>query len=152
MKLSAAQRRHSTDPRRSTPLSPDRAERQSPIAPGTLHLMRRLLVSVALVSVACAPTLSVESFCDEAVPILSRDDLGDDPAAMQRQMDDLSIAAEHLTPDQSAELRAQIDAINTELDLAVQGQAENGWSNAAVVDVVGSLCGDDDLIVWIVQP
>lgn len=114
--------------------------------------MRRLLVSVALLSVACAPTPSVESFCDKAVPVLSRDDLGDDPAAMQQQMDDLSSAAEHLPPDQSAELRTQIDVINAELDLAAQGRTENGWSNAAVVDTVGSLCGDDDLIEWIVQP
>ena len=46
-----------------------------------------------------APSPSIGSFCDQAVPVLSRDDLGDDPAAMQQQMDDLSTAAEQLPPD-----------------------------------------------------
>jgi hypothetical protein len=55
-------------------------------------------------------------------------------------------------PDQSPELRTQIEALEAELDLAVQGLAENGWSNVEVVDTVGSLCGDDDLIEWTVQP
>ncbi len=71
---------------------------------------------------------------------------------MQQQMDDLATAAEHLPPDQSPELLSQIDALNAELDLALQGQAENGWSNAKIVDTVGSLCGDDGLVEWIVQP
>lgn len=114
--------------------------------------MRRWLVFVALVAVACAPTPPVEAFCDDAVPVLSREDLGDDPAAMQQQMNDLATAADHLPPDQSAELLTQIDALNTELDLALQGQAENGWSNAEVVDTVRSLCGEDDLVKWFVQP
>jgi hypothetical protein len=69
-----------------------------------------------------APSPSIGSFCDQAVPVLSRDDLGDDPAAMQQQMDDLSTAAEQLPPDQSSELRTQIDALNAELDLALQAR------------------------------
>jgi len=71
---------------------------------------------------------------------------------MQQQMDDLATAVDHLPPDQSPELLTQIDALNAELDLALQGQAENGWSNAEIVDTVGSLCGDDGLVEWIVQP
>jgi hypothetical protein len=43
-------------------------------------------------------------------------------------MDDLASAVEHLPPDQSSELLTEIDALNAELDLAVQGQAEDGWS------------------------
>jgi len=112
--------------------------------------MRRLLISLALLSVACRSTPSVDAFCDQAVPILSRDDLGDDPAVMQQQMDDLSSAAELLPDDQSAVLQTQIDVLNDELDLALQGQAENGWSNADVVDT--SLCGEEKLIAWTVQP
>jgi hypothetical protein len=50
--------------------------------------MHRFLISLALALVACAPASSVEAFCDQAVPALSRDDLGDDPTAMQQQMDD----------------------------------------------------------------
>ena len=114
--------------------------------------MRRLLLLVALMAVACAPTPPVEAFCDQAVPVLSRENLGDDPAAMQQQMDDLATAADHLPPDQSAELMSQIDALNAELDLAAQGRAEHGWSNAEIVDTVGSLCGDDGLVEWFVQP
>lgn len=119
---------------------------------GTLRLMRRWLVFVALMGVACAPTPSVEAFCDQAVPVLSREDLGDGPAAMQQQMDDLATAADHLPPGQLAELLTQIDALNAELDLAAQGRAENGWSNAEIVDTVGSFCGDDGLVEWFVQP
>ena len=114
--------------------------------------MRRLFVLVMMVAVACSSTPSVEAFCAEAVPILSRDDLGDDPAAMQQQVDDLATAAEHLPSDELPELRTQIETLNAELDLAAQGLAENGWSNAEIVDTVGSLCGDDDLIEWTVQP
>lgn len=114
--------------------------------------MRRLVVFVGLVAAACTATPSVEAFCDEAVPVLSRDDLGDDPAAMQQQMEDLYTAAEQLPPDQSPELLRQIDALNADLDIAMQGQAESGWSNAEIVDTVGSLCGHDGLVEWIVQP
>jgi hypothetical protein len=114
--------------------------------------MRRLSIFVALVAVACSSTPSVEAFCDQAVPVLSRDDLGDDPAAMQQQMDDLASAAEHLPPDQSPELLTEIDALNAELELALQGQAVNGWSNVEIVGTVGSLCGDEGLVGWIVQP
>lgn len=71
---------------------------------------------------------------------------------MQQQMDDLSTAAELLPDNKLAELQAQIDVLNEELDLALQGQAENGWSNADIVDTVGSLCGEDDLVAWTVQP
>jgi hypothetical protein len=71
---------------------------------------------------------------------------------MQQQMDDLASAAEHLPPDQSPELLAEIDALNAELDLALQGRAESGWSNAEIVGTVGSFCGDEGLVEWIVQP
>jgi hypothetical protein len=71
---------------------------------------------------------------------------------MQQQMDDLASAAEHLPPEQSPELLTEIEALNAELDLALQGQAENGWSNAEIVGTVGSLCCDDGLVEWIVQP
>ncbi len=114
--------------------------------------VRRLMISLVLVGVACAPTPSVWAFCEEAVPVLSREDLGGDPAAMRQQMDDLSEAADLLPDDQSIDLQAQLDALNAELALALQGQAENGWSSVEVVETVGSLCGDDDLIGYIVQP
>lgn len=71
---------------------------------------------------------------------------------MQRQMDDLSAAAERLPTNESPELRAQIEALRSQLDLALRGQAENGWSNAEIVHTVGALCGDVDLIEWTVQP
>ena len=71
---------------------------------------------------------------------------------MQQQMEDLYTAAEQLPPDQSPELLRQIDALNADLDIAMQGQAESGWSNAEIVDTVGSLCGHDGLVEWIVQP
>jgi hypothetical protein len=114
--------------------------------------VRRLLIFVALVAMACSSTPSVEAFCDQAVPVLSRNDLGDDLAAWQQQMDDLASAVEHLPPDQTPELLTEIDALNAELDLALQGQAEDGWSNAEIIDTVGSLCGDDGLMEWVVLP
>jgi len=43
-------------------------------------------------------------------------------------------------------------ALSAELTLALQGAAENGWSNAEIVDTVGSLCGDTGPIEWTVQP
>lgn len=89
---------------------------------GTLRAMRRLLISLALLSTACTSTPSVDAFCDQAVPILSRDGLGDDPTAMQQQMDDLSTAAELLPDDQSAVLQTRIDVLNDELDLAFKAK------------------------------
>jgi hypothetical protein len=111
-----------------------------------------VLVSLTLAIAACDTAPSVEAFCDQAVPVLSRDDLGGDPATMQQQMDDLSGALELLSPDDRPRLETQIEAVESQLDLAVQGKAENGWSNADVVETVGSLCGDDELMTWIVQP
>jgi len=76
--------------------------------------MRRLFVFVTMVAVACSSTPSVEAFCAQVIPILSRDDLGDGPAAMQRQMDDLATAVEHLPSDELHELRKQIETLNAE--------------------------------------
>jgi hypothetical protein len=45
-----------------------------------------------------------------------------------------------------------IDVLNETLELAVRGQATRGWSNEAVVESVGELCGVEDLITWTVQP
>jgi hypothetical protein len=112
----------------------------------------RLLIALTLALAACMPAQSIEAFCDQAVPVLSRDDLGDDPAAMQQQIEDLSTAAELLPDDRSSQLRTQIGALNEELELAVRGQATSGWSNAEIVGTVGAVCGEDDLISWTVQP
>ena len=112
----------------------------------------RVLIPLTLALGACAPAPSVDAFCDQAVPVLSRDDLGDDPTAMQQQMDDLSTAAELLPDDRAFELASRIDVLNEKLEFAVRGQATRGWSNAEVVETVGALCGDDDLITWTVQP
>jgi hypothetical protein len=120
--------------------------------PGRIVRTGCVLVLLALLVVACDSTPSVEAFCDEAVPILSRDDLGTDPAAMQQQMADLSENLDLLSDDRATELESRIEAVESQLDLAVRGKADNGWSNADVVETVGSLCGDDDLTTWIVQP
>jgi len=95
---------------------------------------RRLLIPLTLALMACTPAQSVDAFCDRAVPVLSRDDLGDDPTAMQEQIEDLSTAAELLPDDRSSQLHTQIGALNEELELAVRGQATRGWSNAEVVE------------------
>ena len=114
--------------------------------------IRPLYVLLVSVCVACSAVPSAEDFCDQAVPILSRSDLGDDPNAMLGQMDDLTAALEFLPAEQSADLRAEIEALTGTLDEAVAGRAENGWSNDEVVQAVTDLCGGDGLISWFVQP
>lgn len=114
--------------------------------------MRRLPILLTVALVACSSQPSVEAFCEQAVPVLSRQDIGDDPTAMQDQIDDVSAAMDLLPDDQSAGLLSQLDALNEQLNLAVQGRAENGWSNSGVVEVVAQLCDSTDLISWTVQP
>lgn len=122
-----------------------------------MRTTRSALVVVVLVMAGLAAcgseSDSLEAFCEQAVPILSRSDLGDDPEAMRAQMADLERAA-RLLPDQESEtLRSLIAQVLDQVDAAVSGEAGGGgWSNAEVVESVGDTCDSDDLLIWFVQP
>ena len=94
------------------------------------------------------------SFCEKAVPLLLREDIGENPAALRRQMEGLALAAETLPDDLMKELMLMIDELIPRLRLAEQGQLNdtNGWSSVEVAEFVSPLCGRHDLIGWTVQP
>jgi len=94
------------------------------------------------------PTNATNAFCKEAVPILSRQDLGESPGPMLEQMDDLTKAAtENLDQESQSELMVPISALKDRLRSVVSGQAVDGGSNVDVVHFVISLCGEADTMV-----
>ena len=117
-----------------------------------------LSLGLLVVVLACAPSTSpitagaIEDFCVEARTILGRDDLGDLPERMHQQMDDLIKTAEQLPVTTFEALSKAVAPLIAELTLAEQGQAISGWSNATVVEHVASLCGEEGLLTWYVQP
>ena len=94
------------------------------------------------------------AFCEKAVPLLLREDIGENPAALRRQMEGLALAAETLPDDLMKELMLMIDELIPRLRLAEQGQLDDtdGWSSVEVAEFVSPLCGRYDLIGWTVMP
>jgi hypothetical protein len=128
----------------------DMEQPEQPMSPGS-RLVLGVLCFVGLAGCYTEQT-SAQVFCDTAIPILLKDDIGDDPAALRAQMLSLKEAVPLLaTAEEEDDLVALIDPLLAQLDLAVQGHAENGWSSSHVVAQVESLC-DFDLIAWTVQP
>jgi hypothetical protein len=115
--------------------------------------MRRFVALLAVVLVACGSEATPEEvFCDRAVPILSREDMG--PAAegaVRDQMEELAEAAQVLPDDQQESVVTLIDETTEQVRLFEEGQSPDGWSSRDVVEHVGSLC-DAQLTFWLVMP
>ncbi len=115
--------------------------------------VRRTALILSLVLLACGSETSPEqAFCDQAVSILQREEIGDDPRAMREQMEELAIAVEALPEDRQPRLSEMIGDLIEQLQSAERGElAISGWSSTNVVDHVGELCDRDDLIGWVTQ-
>jgi len=118
--------------------------------------MNRLLVTLAttlLVAGCQTSTTPVDEFCSEAGPLLSREDFGPDPeAAVNEQMNELSQLTELLPEDEQQPVLELIEDVQEQIRAFENGQAPDGWRSEAVVEHVGSLCDQDDLVWHMVIP
>ena len=122
----------------------------------------------ALVVTACSRDSLAESttlteqtglalFCAEVVPWFQVEPDGtDDPAGpidgVTAQMAVVREASTQLSEADRVSLLGLVNALTADLEAARQGRAAKGWSSIPVVNMIGSLCGVEDLIGWIVQP
>jgi hypothetical protein len=113
--------------------------------------LRVTLVATLLVAACQTSTSPVDEFCNEAGPVLSREDFGPDPeTTVREQMDELTQLVELLPDDQQGPVLAVIDDLLEQVRTFEDGQTSDGWRTEAVAKHVGSLCGRDDL-VWYVK-
>ncbi|HSO50501.1 MAG TPA: hypothetical protein VLS86_08125 [Acidimicrobiia bacterium] len=117
-------------------------------------LVRRVVVLGLMMLVACNSDVSPQrAFCDQAVPLLSQEDMGQEPEeAVISQMEELARIAEVLPEEQQGPLMVLIEDLNEQLRLWGQGRSEDGWSSLDVVEYVGAQCLRDDLTWWMVTP
>ena len=91
------------------------------------------------------------AFCDEAdrlLTVLFEDYLID----LIDQMEQLKTAAATLPEEGYEILRSEIDELLLELDMATQGNAENGWASFEVVDQAELICGASNYYRVAVEP